>query len=158
MEYRLNPVYGTHPTPILHDGNRREHLVDYEGSEERRPMTREERQLLFEHIDDRVERMIKRGRKGALTAYRDPTLFETLYGWGLRASEASGPDVVDLYRNARRQSSAGTAWCTSARPRGPRGRVGGTSPASCSGPWRPWRTTSSTSVPATASSPTPPCG
>ncbi|MFI5672972.1 tyrosine-type recombinase/integrase [Streptomyces sp. NPDC051704] len=111
MGYLLNPVYGwvefclerfgTHPTPILHDGNRREHLADYEGGEERRPMTREECQLLFDHIDDRVERMIKRGRKGALTAYRDSTLFKMIYGWGLRASEASGLDLVDLYRNAK---------------------------------------------------------
>lgn len=111
MDYLLNPVYGwvevclerfgTHPTPILHDGNRREHLVDYEGQAERRPMTREECQLFFDHIDKRVERAIRRGRKGALTAYRDATLFKTIYGWGLRASEASGLDVVDLYRNAK---------------------------------------------------------
>ncbi|MGA5150063.1 hypothetical protein ACPCSF_34385 [Streptomyces griseoincarnatus] len=106
MNYLLNPVYGwaegclerfgTHPTPILHDGNRREHLVDYEGGQERRPMTREECQLLFDHIDDRVDRMIKRGRKGALTAYRDSTLFKTIYGWGLRVSETSGLDRLDL--------------------------------------------------------------
>ncbi|WP_327738769.1 hypothetical protein OG749_38105 [Streptomyces nojiriensis] len=31
---------------------------------------------------------IKRGRKGALTAYRDATLFRTIHGWGLRAAEA----------------------------------------------------------------------
>lgn len=111
MDYLLDPVYGwadvclerfgTYPTPILHDGNRREHLVDYEGGAERRPMTREECQLFFDHIDARVEKAIKRGRKGALTAYRDATLFKTIYGWGLRASEASGLDVVDLYRNAK---------------------------------------------------------
>ncbi|MFI5771007.1 site-specific integrase [Streptomyces sp. NPDC051658] len=107
MDYVLNPVYGwveislerfgTHPTPILHDGNRREHLVDYEGEADRRPMTREECQLFFDHIDEHVERAAKRGRKGDLTAYRD----KTIYGWGLRAPEASGLDVVDLYRNAK---------------------------------------------------------
>ncbi|MER5354660.1 tyrosine-type recombinase/integrase [Kitasatospora sp. NPDC002551] len=111
VDYLLNPVYewvqvceehfGTHPVPILHDGNRREHLADYEGDEERRPMTRDECQLLFDHIDERVERAIRRGRKGALTAYRDSTLFKTIYGWGLRASEASGLNVADLYRNAK---------------------------------------------------------
>lgn len=111
MDYLLNPVYGwvdvclerfgTHPTPILHDGNRREHLADYEGDPGRRPMTRDECQMLFDHIDERVERATRRGRKGALTAYRDSTLFKTIYGWGLRVSEASGLDVVDLYRNAK---------------------------------------------------------
>lgn len=36
-----------------------------------------------------------------MTANRDSTSFKTIYGWGLRASEASGLDVVDLYRNAK---------------------------------------------------------
>jgi site-specific recombinase XerD len=111
VEYLLNPIYGwaqvclerfgTHPTPILHDGNRRGHLVDYEGNADRRPLTREECQALFDHIDDRVDEVARRGRKGSLTAYRDSALFKTIYGWGLRASEASGLDVVDLYRNAK---------------------------------------------------------
>lgn len=82
MDYLLNPVYGwvevclerfgTHPTPILHDGNRREHLVDYEGDEDRRPMTREECQLFFDHIDERVEKAIKRGRKAKGTKGSGP--------------------------------------------------------------------------------------
>jgi hypothetical protein len=38
----------------LRHSNRREHLVDYEGDADRRPMTREECQLFFDHIDERV--------------------------------------------------------------------------------------------------------
>lgn len=46
-------------------------------------MTREELQTLFDYIDSRVEFAVRRGRKGTLTAYRDSTLFKTVYGWGL---------------------------------------------------------------------------
>ncbi|MET0993496.1 MAG: tyrosine-type recombinase/integrase, partial [Mycobacterium sp.] len=66
-----------------------------------RPLTREELQTLFDYIDSRVEFAVRRGRKGTLTAYRDSTLFKTVYGWGLRRTEASRLDCVDWYRNAK---------------------------------------------------------
>ncbi|MFE2026839.1 tyrosine-type recombinase/integrase [Streptomyces hygroscopicus] len=77
------------------------HLEDYEGDAERRPLTGEECQALFDYADDRVEEAIRLGRKGALTAYRDATVFKTIYGWGLRCREVSRLDFTDFYRNPK---------------------------------------------------------
>ncbi|WP_231648626.1 hypothetical protein [Saccharothrix sp. NRRL B-16348] len=64
-------------------------------------MSRDELQRFFDHADDRVERAIRLRRKGALTAYRDATVFKVIYGWGLRVREASKLDLEDCYRNPK---------------------------------------------------------
>ncbi|MFD5180593.1 tyrosine-type recombinase/integrase [Nocardia sp. NPDC058379] len=91
--------FGTHPIQICHEWNTSAHLLDYEGRPGRRPMTREECQALFDYADDQVERALQLRRKGALTAYRDATVFKVLYGWGLRCTECSKLDRTDWYRN-----------------------------------------------------------
>ncbi|MFC9816113.1 tyrosine-type recombinase/integrase [Streptomyces virginiae] len=91
--------FGTHPVQVCHEWNTVAHLADYEGRAERRPMTREEIQCLLDHADAQVERAVRLGRKGALAAYRDATVFKVIYGWGLRCSECSRLDLVDFYRN-----------------------------------------------------------
>ena len=91
--------FGTHPVQICFESNTTAHLVDYEGDPDRRPMTREELQQFFDYADDRVDQAVRSGRKGAVSAYRDATLFKVMYGWGLRCNEASKLDVTDWYRN-----------------------------------------------------------
>lgn len=91
--------FGTHPTRICFESNTTAHLVDYEGDPDRRPLSREELQRFFDYADDRVERAVRSGRKGALTAYRDATMFKVIYGWGLRCTETSKLDVTDWYRS-----------------------------------------------------------
>jgi len=108
-EYIISPHYawpseceerfGTHPVQVCHEWNTVAHVTDYEGDPARRPMTRDEIQRLFDYADDRVERAVRSRRKGALTAYRDATIFKVLYGWGLRCHEATGLDLADLHRN-----------------------------------------------------------
>ncbi|MFC8536808.1 tyrosine-type recombinase/integrase [Streptomyces sp. NPDC057249] len=93
--------FGTHPVQICHEWNTLAHLADYEGGPNRRPMTREECQALFDHADERVDRAIRLGRKGALAAYRDATVFKTIYGWGLRCQEVSRLDMTDFYKNPK---------------------------------------------------------
>lgn len=66
--------FGTHPVQICHEWNTIAHLSDYEGRPERRPLTREECQTLFDYADEQVDRAVRFGRKGALTAYRDATV------------------------------------------------------------------------------------
>jgi site-specific recombinase XerD len=84
---------------IFHEWNTVVHLSEYEGSPEARPFSREELQAFFDHADDQVEWAASSGHKGALTAYRDATLFKVLYAWGLRRTECSKLDVVDWGRN-----------------------------------------------------------
>ena len=91
--------FGTHPVQVCHEWNTLAHLTDYEGRPGCRPMTREECQALFDHADDQVERAVQYGRKGALTAHRDATVFKVIYGWGLRCTETSKLDRADWYRN-----------------------------------------------------------
>jgi len=91
--------FGTHPVQICQEWNTLAHLVDYEGNPDRRPMTRHELQRFFDYADDQVDVAVRRQRKGALSAYRDATLFKVIYAYGLRCREASKLDVSDWYRN-----------------------------------------------------------
>ena len=103
--------FGTHPIQVCHEGNTVAHLIDYEGRPQRRPMTRDELQRFFDYADERVEVAVRRGRKGALAAYRDATVFKVIYGWGLRCNECSKLDEVDFYRNPKAPSSADSGCC-----------------------------------------------
>ncbi|MBF6216296.1 tyrosine-type recombinase/integrase [Nocardia puris] len=91
--------FGTHPTQVCHEWNTAVHVEDDESRPTRRPMSRDEIQALFDHADGQVERAVRSGRKGALAAYRDATVFKVLYGWGLRVNEACRLDRSDFYRN-----------------------------------------------------------
>lgn len=90
---------GVHPVPIVHEWNSIAHLNAYEGNPEARAFTREEVQRFIDYADDQVERAVRAKRKGALTAYRDATLFKVIYGWGLRRTEAARLDIADWGRN-----------------------------------------------------------
>jgi site-specific recombinase XerD len=90
---------GTFPIAICHEWNTIAHLNDYEGDPEARPFTREEIQAFLDYADSQVERAATSGRKGALAAYRDATIFKVMYGWGLRRTETSKLDLVDWGRN-----------------------------------------------------------
>ncbi|CAM5630011.1 hypothetical protein STENM327S_02395 [Streptomyces tendae] len=61
-------------------------------------MTREEVQLCSTTPTTCVENR-GQGRKGALAALRDAAVFKVVYGWGLRRTETSKLDLVDLRRN-----------------------------------------------------------
>jgi integrase/recombinase XerC len=108
-EYLISPFYdwpgvcqeqfGTHPTRCCHEWNTTAHLTDYEADPRRRPFTREELQRFFDYADDQVDLATHHGRKGALAAYRDATLFKVIYGWGLRRTESTQLDIADWHRN-----------------------------------------------------------
>ena len=76
-------AFGTCPAAICHEWNTVTHLNDYVGSPEARPFTREELQRFLDYADEQVERAVRSGRKGALAAYLDATIFKVIYGWGL---------------------------------------------------------------------------
>ena len=90
---------GAVPHQICHEWNTARHVDDYEGRPERRPLSRSELQGLFDACDEGVERAGCSGRKGWLAAFRDATLFKTIYGWGLRRNEAAMLDVTDFSPN-----------------------------------------------------------
>ncbi len=92
---------GRHPVAICHEWNTIARLNDYEGRPEARPFTREELQRFMDYADEQVERAVRSGRKGALAAYRDATIFKVIYGWGLRRTETARLDVADFGRNPR---------------------------------------------------------
>ena len=109
LDYVCDPRYGwpavcaqrvdTLPRQICHEWNTAVHVADHEGRAERRPATRAELQRLFDTIDTAVDGRGDGGRKGWLAAFRDATLFKTIYGWGLRRREAAMLDVVDFGPN-----------------------------------------------------------
>lgn len=91
--------FGVHPTQVCHEWNTVAHLVDYEGDPARRPFTRQELQIFLDCADAEVERAARSRRKGTLAAYRDATMFKTMYGWGLRINELCRLEIGDMYRN-----------------------------------------------------------
>ena len=102
--YRWHEVcerhFGDVPVQVFHEWNTVIHRGDYEGRPGNRPMTRDELQAFFDYCDQRVGRVAAAGRKGWLTAFRDATLFKTIYAWGLRRREASKLETVDWSGNA----------------------------------------------------------
>lgn len=87
------------PTQICHEWNTVAHLNEYEGRPARRPLTYEELQRLFDHLDERVDVIAAGGRKGSLAALRDAVVFKTAYAFGLRRNELCRLDVADLRPN-----------------------------------------------------------
>lgn len=74
---------GARPVQVCHEWNTAVHVAEYEGRPERRPLTRAELQRFFDYADGRVDAAVRSGRKGALSAYRDATVFKVMYAWGL---------------------------------------------------------------------------
>lgn len=93
--------FGTHPVQICHEWNTATHVSPHEGQPGVRPFTRKELQLFFDHADARVERAQRLGRKGWIAAFRDATLFKTIYAYGLRRREAAMLDVTDFHINPK---------------------------------------------------------
>jgi integrase/recombinase XerC len=75
------------------------HRVEYEGDPRRRPLDYDEIQALFDAADARPGKIRELGRKGALCAVRDAVVLKAMYACGLRRTETSKLDVVDLRRN-----------------------------------------------------------
>lgn len=96
--------FGRRPVQAIDERNSIMHLGDYEGHPGRRPMTREELTLFFDHCDARVQARRALRRKGSLTAFRDATMFKVIYAWGLRRQEVARLDVTDFGRNPHRPS------------------------------------------------------
>lgn len=96
--------FGRRPVQVIDVRNSIVHLSDYEGAPGRRPMTREELTMFFDHCDARVKARRSLRRKGSLAAFRDATLFKVIYAWGLRRQEAAMLDVTDFARNPHRPS------------------------------------------------------
>ncbi|MEU0567938.1 hypothetical protein ABZ297_21470 [Nonomuraea sp. NPDC005983] len=113
--------FGAHPIQVCHQWNTAQHLTGYEGQGERRPFTREELQKFFDYCDDRVDQAARSGRKGALAAYRDATLFKVLYAWGPRRTEGCQLDCRTSTATPRHLSWVGTGCCRSAGASGRRG-------------------------------------
>jgi site-specific recombinase XerD len=91
--------FGQVPMQVCHEWNTVAHLTDYEGRPERRPLSYDELQQLFDYLDERVERIAGSGRKGALAALRDAQMIKTCYAFGLRRNELCRLDVADLRPN-----------------------------------------------------------
>jgi integrase/recombinase XerC len=106
--------FGEAPQKVFHEGNSVQHTVEYEGDPRRRPLTYDEVQALFDAADARARRIRGQGRKGALCALRDAAVLKTVYAFGIRRTEASRLDVVDLRHN-RKVPRFGDVGCVMVR-------------------------------------------
>ncbi|UGT68116.1 site-specific integrase [Nocardia gipuzkoensis] len=111
LEFLVDPHYGWAkaceerfgevPQLIFHESNSIAHRVDYEGDPRRRPLTYDEIQALFAAAEARPSKITGKGVKGALGAARDAAVLKTIYAYGLRRTETSKLDMVDLRRNPK---------------------------------------------------------
>ncbi|MFP5019150.1 tyrosine-type recombinase/integrase (plasmid) [Paenarthrobacter ureafaciens] len=101
--------FGTHPSQVFFDWNTATHTQEYEGQPSKRPFTKAELQMLFDHADDQVELIAASGKKGWKAAYRDAVMLKITYSYGLRFNELRHLQTVDFATNpqARRFGKAG---------------------------------------------------
>lgn len=98
-------AFGRRPVQVFDDLNVIRHLHEYEGGPEgNRPFTRGELERFFEFCDARVSGRRALRRKGSLAAFRDATIFKTMYSFGLRRTEVTRLDVADFGPNPHRGS------------------------------------------------------
>jgi integrase/recombinase XerD len=112
--------FGTHPAQVFFDWNTASHTQEYEASPSKRPFTRHELQMLFDHADDQVELIAASGKKGWQAAYRDAVMLKVAYSYGLRFNELRHLQTIDFATNpqARRfgkPASARSATANHAR-------------------------------------------
>jgi site-specific recombinase XerD len=93
--------FGRAPAQILHERNSIVHVTEFDGQPDRRPLTYDEVQTLFDAADARVEHIRKHQRKGAMAALRDSAMLKTVYAYGLRRAETCGLDEADLRHNPK---------------------------------------------------------
>ena len=94
--------FGQVPTQVCHEWNTVAHLNDYEGNPARRPLSYDELQALFDFLDERVDRVARSGRKGALAAMRDAEMIKTAYAFGLRRNELCRLEIACASGSRRR--------------------------------------------------------
>jgi integrase len=92
--------FGRRPAQVCTEWNVATHTNGYEGSAEVRPFAREELQGFLDFCDEKAVEARRLGRKGWLAAFRDATLFKTIYAWGLRRREAAKLELTDFWKNA----------------------------------------------------------
>jgi site-specific recombinase XerD len=92
-------LFGSHPSQVCFEWNTAVHSGDYEGRPQRRSLTKAELQRLFDHVDDEVESLRRRGNKGWLVALRDSAALKTAYAYGLRRRELVMLDLEDFGTN-----------------------------------------------------------
>ena len=98
---RCEEQFGHFPVQICDEWNTVAHRDEYEGRPERRALTYDELDALFEAADLRVEAIAASGRKGAMAAFRDSAMLRCVYAYGLRRAETVWLDLVDLRRNPK---------------------------------------------------------
>lgn len=101
--------FGTHPSQVFFDWNTASHAQEYEGRPAKRPFTKAELQMLFDHADDQVELIAASGKKGWKAAYRDAVMLKVTYSYGLRFNELRHLQTIDFATNpqARRFGKSG---------------------------------------------------
>ena len=88
--------FGRGPAQLFDERNLVAHLDEFEGDPARRPLSLDELECFFAACEARIEAARRRGRKGALQAWRDQALFKTKFGWGLRRTEVAKLDLCDF--------------------------------------------------------------
>jgi integrase len=120
--------FGRGPGQLFDERNLVAHLDEFEGDPRRRPLTVDELESFFAACEARIERCVRRGRKGSLQAWRDQALFKVKFGWGLRRGEVAMLDVADFRPHAKLPEFRGfgqvhVRWGKSKRGGGPQRRT-----------------------------------
>jgi len=97
---RCGQQFGGMFAPVISEFNRATHRQET-AEPSKRPFSVRELQEFFDLADLEPERILNAGRKGALSAWRDATMFKTIYAWGLRHNEARHLILPDFAQNTR---------------------------------------------------------
>lgn len=93
--------FGVAPSQICDEWNTSEHVAEYEGRPERRPLTFDEVQTLFDYCDERYGTIRALKRKGALAEIRNSVAAKMTYAFGLRRREVTRTTLQDFMTNPK---------------------------------------------------------
>lgn len=121
-------TFGNVPSQVCFDWNIPRHATDDAVPPGRRAFTKSELQVLFDHVDDVVDREYGRGSKRWLPALRDSLAIKVCYAFGLRRRELVMLDVEDFGPNPHVPAYGGfgavqVRWAKGIRGSGPRRRT-----------------------------------
>lgn len=94
-------AFGAVPAQIVFDWNAPRRTTEDDLPTDRRALTREELQRLFDAADDLVEAEHARGSKRWLPALRDSTALKVAYAYGLRRQELTRLETIDFGPNPK---------------------------------------------------------
>jgi integrase/recombinase XerC len=93
--------FGAYCDQVSHEGNMVRHASEIEASPERRALSYDELQILFDKSDSKFQKLLNSKKKGSLATLRNRAIVAACYAWGIRRNGARMLDLKDFHHNPK---------------------------------------------------------